>query len=305
MTARPLRDRRRVLVRVVLALLGVGLISAELLREHRKPNALTVLLPFESHRGSKAGMTERRAPSAASLFAHFTSLGYTLDSVRQLEAVPRIYLAGLPHDLPEIASSDVRKAVFVKMMLPLLLAENERIHSDRLRVLALRERLNDGRPVRDSELVWLASLAARYGTDDRKLDELLRRIDVIPPALALGQAALETGWGTSSVAQKNQALFGQMEFRSAGDSAISAVRSFSSLAAAVRAYALNLNTHKAYAEFRTRRAEMRLLGRELDGHELAIHLDRYSERRHDYVRAVRGIIRANNFQPFDQARLRD
>jgi len=48
---------------------------------------------------------------------------------------------------------------------------------------------------------------------------------------------------------------------------------------------------------------MRNRGLAPDGYELALSLGSYSERKMDYVRDVRGIIKANKFRPLDQARL--
>ena len=245
-----------------------------------------------------------KSASAVSLHRQFTSQGYTLDAIRKDgEAVPRVYLAQLPRDLPSLPSPDFRKAVFIKMMLPLLLAENERIRQDRARALEIRALLEDGAAATSEQLAWLSDLAGRYGVDDGNLDELFNRIDVVPPALALAQAALETGWGTSSVAQRGHAMFGQMVFRIDADGTNATVKTFSNLGAAVEAYAYNLNTHRAYADFRKVRAQMRDAGRVIDGYELSLHLVRYSERALDYVQAVRGLIRVNNLQPFDRARL--
>ncbi len=246
-----------------------------------------------------------RAVSAVSLHHHFTQRGYTLDAVRRDgEAVPRVFLAQLPRDLPTLLSPDFRKTVFIKMMLPLVLAENERIRKDRARALQIREALETETPVTTEQLVWLANLAERYGVADGNLFELFRRVDAVSPALALAQAALETGWGTSSVAQRGHAMFGQMVFRvDANGTTEASVKMFKDLAAAVEAYAHNLNTHRAYAEFRDVRAQMRKSGRTPDGYELALHLVRYSERKQDYVQAVRSLIRVNNLQPFDRARL--
>ncbi|HEX6977840.1 MAG TPA: glucosaminidase domain-containing protein [Alphaproteobacteria bacterium] len=242
--------------------------------------------------------------SAVSLYEQFVARGYTLDAVRGAGGVvPRVILRSLPQDLPSLDSIELRKSLFIKMMLPLLLAENERIRSDRMRALEIRRQLEESLPVPPDQMKWLAALAARYGVDDGDLDELFRRVDVIPPALALGQAALETGWGTSRVAQRGHAMFGQMVFKDETDPTIGSVREFPSLAAAVEAYALNLNTHRAYTEFRKRRAEMRAQGADLDGYELALYLTRYSERKLAYVRDVRGIIRSNKLQAFDTARL--
>lgn len=245
-----------------------------------------------------------KSASAVSLHHQFTMQGYTLDAVRdEGEAVPRVFLAQLPRDLPSLPSPDFRKTVFIKMMLPLVLAENERIRQDRARALEIRAQLEEGLPVESEQLAWLTKLAERYGVDDGNLDELFRRVDVVPPALALAQAALETGWGTSSVAQRGHAMFGQMVFRIEGDETVASVKTFSSLAAAVEAYAYNLNTHRAYAEFRQARSKMRAAGRVIDGYELSQHLIRYSELKDDYVQAVRGLIRYNNLRPFDRARL--
>jgi Bax protein len=166
--------------------------------------------------------------------------------------------------------------------------------------LKLRDRVKAGGALSGDDEDWLDALAEHYGVDDDPPDsfpELARRVDAVPPSLAIGQAALETGWGTSRVAHRGQAMFGQMVATG------SSVRRFEHLAHAVEAYALNLNTHKAYGRFRAKRADMRSRGLAPDGYELALSLGSYSERKMDYVRDVRGIIKANKFRPLDQARL--
>lgn len=237
---------------------------------------------------------------AEALFGELASRGYTLEGVRTAEVdVPRLYAARLPTDLPELDSIDIRKQVFVKLLLPLVLAENERILADRDHLLRLRDRAA-GEP---ADTVWLEAIAERYGVRPRFPDafaELVRRVDAVPPSLALAQAALETGWGTSAVAQRSHAMFGQMIAIS--DDRL-AVRRFGHLAHAVEAYAVNLNTHKAYNRFRAKRADLRAKGQVPDGYELAPTLSSYSERKTDYVRDVRGIIRANRLRPLDSARL--
>ena len=57
------------------------------------------------------------------------------------------------------------------------------------------------------------------------IEEALVKLDVIPPGLALGQAAYESGYGTSRFATEGNALFGQWTFGSnAASSAIIASR---------------------------------------------------------------------------------
>ncbi|HKJ91279.1 MAG TPA: glucosaminidase domain-containing protein, partial [Oceanipulchritudo sp.] len=63
---------------------------------------------------------------------------------------------------------------------------------------------------------WLRELAASHSLEVKPdvpltpaiLDDLRRRVDVIPPSLALAQAALESGWGTSRFAREGNNLFG-------------------------------------------------------------------------------------------------
>lgn len=234
---------------------------------------------------------------------------YTLDAVRDDgAAVPRLFLAHVPADLPHLDSPEARKDAFVKMLLPLILAENERIAGERKHLLALRDSVAAGGSLSRSDQDWIADLAARYEVPDdgvavaAVIDRLERRVDVVPPSLAIGQAALETGWGTSAAA-RGQALFGQMVFYDDGERA--EVRRFERLAHAVRAYEHNLNTHRAYKRFRVRRAAARERQLPLNGYALALTLIRYSERGMDYVRDVRGIIKANQLQPLDSARLDD
>jgi Bax protein len=239
--------------------------------------------------------------TATALDDQFTEQGYTLEALRsESVAVPRLFLAKLPADLPTLDSISLRKEVFVKMLLPLILVENERILAEREQLLKVRDRLKAGGTLSGHDEDWLEALAEQYGVDDDAPDsipELIRRVDAVPPSLAIGQAALETGWGTSDVAHRGQAMFGQMVATG------SSVRRFEHLAHAVEAYALNLNTHKAYHRFRTKRADMRGRGLAPDGYDLALTLGSYSERKMDYVRDVRGIIKANKFRPLDQARL--
>ena len=164
--------------------------------------------------------------------------------------------------------------------------------------------------MRDVDRAWLAELTDRYKVDGGDVDELLRRVDAVPPSLALAQAAIESGWGTSRFAVEGNALFGQRTWdrgdgiapaeRAVG--ATHAVKAFPSLADSVGAYMLNLNRASAYRKFRDRRAELRRRGGPLSGLELAETLTLYSTERANYVRKVAAIIRQNRLQAFDPCR---
>lgn len=246
--------------------------------------------------------------SARLLHDTFDRIGYRLDAVAgDGDPVPPILLARMPRDLAHLAPVDARKRVFLQVILPQVLHVNQSVLRDRARLLEIKERapLEAG----GDDAAWLAALSERYAVAG-DIDRLLTRVDAIPVSLALAQAAEESGWGTSRFAREGNALFGQWSFSGIGLVPVDAadkghrVRSFATLVDAVRAYAHNLNTHRAYAEFRRLRAALRAAdGRALDGEALAGSLGHYSERRDAYVDSLRSIIRANNLRAFDAARL--
>jgi Bax protein len=244
-------------------------------------------------------VTRIAGKAAAELYRLYLDRGFLLEAAREgAEIVPRLAVERLPRDMGSLDSIELRKAVFIKTLLPLLLLENERVLADRARLIEI---LAAGDAAEAAERDWLTELAGRYDVEPTQTRELLRRVDAVPVSLAIAQAAIETGWGTSRVAQAGQALFGQMVFRTPDDDG--KVRKFEQLEHAVQAYAENLNTHRAYAEFRRAREQARRDGLGLDGHMLAQHLRRYSERGMDYVREVRSLMRVNGLRALDRAKL--
>jgi Bax protein len=245
----------------------------------------------------------RERGSTASISGDFAARGYTLERVRAAEeVVPRIVLAQLPSDLHTIDSVDQRKEVFITTLLPILLAANERIERQRTTLEDLVRQVEGGAELGDSDRTWLAQLAQQYKVEPNDFDELLLRVDIIPPSLAIAQAAIESGWGTSRTARTMQSLFGHTTgvMREGADAPD--LRRFATLSDAVGAYIENLNTNRAYARFRATRAGMRRNGGELDSNVLVGHLVRYSERGADYIRGVRTMIRANDLRTLDGAR---
>ena len=255
-----------------------------------------------------------RVADSAGLAAAFQELGYHLDSAACCtREVPRVMLSRLPADFPTLAASGARKTKFLEVLLPLVIAINEEILAERGRLLAIRAHLEAGESVTLDERYWLMRLAERYGGDAEALDDLLARVDVIPPSLALAQAAVESGWGSSAYALADNAPFGQYTGSASDGQAPTAarngtflhIRSFPELLDAVRAYARNLDSHPAYRGFRALRAKERQAGQALDGDKLAATLSRYSSRGSGYVRDLRRVMRANALKQFDAARLAD
>ncbi len=241
-------------------------------------------------------------------------LDYDLDAVLAgAVAVPRVQLASLPADLHRIRVVDQKKALFFKAVLPLVLQINEEISTDRQRLWDIRTHQKLGAKVPAADRLWLAVMAERYKAKRGDIDALLYRHDVVPPSLALAQAATESAWGTSRFVREGNAMFGEWTYNNnAGlvplqrDPGMThKVRAFGSLIDSVRSYVTNLNKHRGYSEFRKLRSEMRAKGGPIDGYQLAQTLFRYSERGAVYVSELQSIIDSNSLRGFDNAKLID
>lgn len=257
----------------------------------------------------------RNRVSVDDLQRAFKKIDYKLEGVLEGEqAVPRLFLASLPHDLKSVKQVEERKSLFFRSLLPLVLKINEDIRRDRTRVLRLHHRVRLGLDIVAEDHIWLSTVFERYGVEENKFDELLRRMDVVPPSLALAQAAEESGWGTSRFVREGNALFGQWTFdpndkgivptqRAEGKS--HRIRAFDSIKSSLQAYVHNLNTHKAYTKLRQKRAVLRAQRQPVGGAQLATTLDKYSERGEQYVASLQAIIEANQLREFDDTALAD
>ena len=255
-----------------------------------------------------------RMKTSGALSKTFKQLGYDLDRVRSGKtAVPRLFLASLPVDIRHIRETSARKSLFFKTVLPLVLQVNEEILRDRRRLWNLHFQTSLGMKTGPADRLWLMVMAERYGFERVSIEALLKRVDIIPPSLALAQAAVESGWGTSRFVREGNAVFGQWTYSNTGSLVPSRrdvdkqhrVRTFNSLLDSVRAYAHNLNTHRAYGKLRQLRNSLRLKGEPVEGLLLVDNIKSYSQRGEKYVKDIRNLIKGNNLHRLDDARLHD
>ena len=244
--------------------------------------------------------------SATTIEELFKSTNYNLADVRKNKLVKPISLTLLPKEIKKIENSKKRKDLFIQIILPLIIEENQNIRLDRKKLFNI---LNKNKNTKN-EKIWLNLKFKQYGVVNKDLSTLKIRMDEVPVSMAIAQAAKETGWGTSRFAQEGNALFGQWTWSGEGikplaadDNSTHKVMKFNVLKASVRAYQRNLNTHSSYRGFRSARAELRDDGKELDSIILSEHLDKYAETGKEYVRVLQQIIKQNNLTDFDDAKL--
>ncbi len=244
--------------------------------------------------------------------------------------VPRIMITGISERWQKNAANmpvPIKKEAFYRLILPLAMHANSMVLDRRERLKGMDAVLADGGKLSVEDDTWLREIAVLLRITKREkidrvtdpadlrqvIDKALYKMDVIPAGMVLGQAAYESGYGTSRFAAKGNALFGQWTYggkglvpeqqrKELGDHRIASYEwPFDS----VRGYFINLSSHPAYEEFRRLRADLKAANKPLSSMKLVEGLKSYSERGQEYVDTLKGIIRVNNLDIADNAVLRD
>lgn len=265
-------------------------------------------------------VTAKNAPvikpeTTSGLRAFFQTLDYTWMSLDN--DVPPLILEQIPPDINHSVKTRTKKKTFFMALLPMTLLANQEIRKERQEILQILAR-HEARDKQAGDRKRIDTIAKRYGlrgrplTDHRARKELLRRVDTIPPALVLAQAANESAWGTSRFAQMGNNLFGEWTFkpgtglvpkgRPAGETY--EVRVFASIYQSIRSYMNNLNRNGAYRKLRRIRAELRKMDKPVTGAALCKGLIHYSQRGEEYIEEITAMIRQNNLEQINLAKLR-
>ncbi len=205
-----------------------------------------------------------------------------------------------------------KKAAFINYLVPHVSEVNASILRDRRRLVAIRKDVADGAQPGYFDARWLKKIVADYEGEWPQrittsfLDQMLVRVDAVPPSLVIAQAAQESGWGTSRFALRGNNLFGLRAYdgkglvpkaRDPGEKF--KVAAYKSVRDSIADYMNNLNTGENYIDLRMTRRELRLRGQPVTGAALVAGLSGYSGRGPSYVEAIRAIIIANNLGRFD------
>ena len=206
-----------------------------------------------------------------------------------------------------------KKQAFIDALLPHIKKENSRLRQLRVRIREVNRALDDGYAISKKAERWLQQLKKQYRVQGDPLtskaarEELLKKIDIIPPSLTLAQAANESAWGRSRFASEANNLFGIWTYdesqglkprnREAEKSHL--VRKFKTQGESVKFYMHMLNSHPAYKKLRTIRHAARLNRQIPDGLAMANGLEKYSAKGKDYIQLIQELIRQNQWARLD------
>ena len=313
-----------VLALVLMTLLGVRAVlearlnAAPFLITHYQSRALAHFVPqadaglfYHGVQLASLSYLGPEPPDTETLRARWAEIGYDHDGLLESALVPRYFERDLPRGLEGLSGGE-RKLFFVRLILPLVLKVNEEIATERSRLVAMDAALAEAVLLSEEQQSHLEELVRLYRVDGASLSSreqiaaLLAKVDAIPVSLALAQAAVESGWGSSRFAREGNALFGQRggaKTIAAADNPSARVRAFASLTESVRSYAHNLNSHPSYGAFRDQRFRARIGGLPLAGLDYVESLRGYAENK-DYAVILRHLIESNRLHHFESTRLK-
>lgn len=236
-----------------------------------------------------------------------------VDPLAILNATSKTPVTSLP-DFERYQDVNEKKQAFFNFLRPIIKEQNDFIRAQRVQVKQYAEQFKQGKVFTEQDIAILQAYAEAYHIDEQDVDAdffavLVRRVDVIPPSLALAQAAIESGWGTSRFAKEGNNLFGHWCFSegcgfvplSRDNNKAHEVAKFDSVNEAVRKYMRNLNAYYPYTPMREIRLSNRAEQQVITGLALIHGLIDYSEMKDKYITKVVRMIKQNKLSQYDNA----
>ena len=257
---------------------------------------------YDSISQKRIKTTEITVKNCVELDSVLTKLNYTIDSIFIDSIVPCVFVNNTPTDLKD-QKIKLRKKIFIRMLLSNILKSNRNILNERHKLIHL---VNKG----DTKNKFVLEMAQKYSGDTSNLEELLQRVDIVPPSLAIAQAITESGWGTSRYAKEGNALFGHHVSKNDTGKFIQSkyskvkLKAFNTVLQSIEAYMHNINSTRTYRLLRLERRNIRLQGDKITGKKLTPYLTRYSIKGIEYVNALNSMIRVQKLSRFDFVELK-
>lgn len=199
---------------------------------------------------------------------------------------------------------------FIQQLIPYVKTSNAEVIKEREQLLQLHQSFLQGLPIHHAQTVWFEDLARRYKVRAADINkehcwqQLMMRVNTIPPSLVLAVAAHESAWGHSRFAKQGNNLFGEWCFkrgcgivpkkRSLGK--IHEVRRYGSKLGSIKGFMLNLNSNAAYRPLWLLRKRLK----NYSGVQLADGIRNYNPARAQYVAIIKAMINRYKLDRYDR-----
>ena len=194
---------------------------------------------------------------------------------------PSIFVETLPYDYTSIKSEMEQRRLFIMTLIPLALKLNQEILFERNVILYLNYKYQTD-TLDKTDIAIIENFARQYDyfTPEKGvervsllLQELLRRVDAVPPSIMIAAAALNTNWGNAKFLPASNSLYRELVWYSdeglipedETEETEYRIRIFPSLYDSMKSFALRLNSSVDFPEFRWLRSRQRYGGQVLSG----------------------------------------
>ncbi len=193
----------------------------------------------------------------------------------------------------------IKKDNFINLMLPSILKAKEEVDGLKKEV----ENVLGKEKKSGKEIAWLEEVYTKYKVEVGDKEELLKRLNTVPVDLALAQAILESGWGTSRFFKEGNNVYGIWSFSEKDKRMESThgvrngkkvyLKKYDYIYECAKDYFFSLSVGSNYKDLRE------ALAKSNDSLVLSENLLGYSEIGEEYVKRVKSVINFNKLTKYN------
>ena len=187
-----------------------------------------------------------------------------------------------------------KKQIFIDTLIPTIEKIRAKVEADKQYVISLIEK----EILNEEEKLFLNEMFTKYKVRSRSKKDLVHKMVVPPTSFILGQASLESGWGSSKLAKEGNNLFAVRSSLKDPEKTVylgpnQYYKRYESLEESLMDYVMTLSRHSSYSNLRKaiNNGEQTIV--------LIKHLGNYSEMKNLYEQRLTQIITKNNLFKYD------
>ena len=172
--------------------------------------------------------------------------------------IPPLFLERMPVDFDKIESKNERNKLFIMIMSPLVLKVNEELVFERKDLWDIKKDFDEGKELDENQRKTVENLVQKYDVFSRMkgrsyyadvLEELMLKVNTVPPSIMIAAAVAESNWGTADEVKQGNALYKLKDWYTdkgikpeGEDDDSYRIREYPDLLSAIRDYALKINS---------------------------------------------------------------
>ena len=187
-----------------------------------------------------------------------------------------------------------KKQIFIDTLIPTIEKIRAKVEADKQYVISLIEK----EILTEEEKLFLNEMYTKYKVKSKSKNDLVHKMVVPPTSFILGQASLESGWGSSKLAREGNNLFAIRSTLKDKERTVylgpnQFYKKYETMEDSLMDYIMTLSRHSSYSNLR------KAINNGEETIVLVKHLGNYSEVKYIYEQRLTQIITKNNLVKYD------